>query len=285
LKPEVPIANVPDGEQVTIAGRVESTLRLLTSPMSQSACVVYEVHDDDGNVRERDAVDFLVRDDSGHARIVANGLETALLGHARRQRIALIDANIHEVSAKLSELKDRARRASGPNSKALHAEMRSYKRVATLLCAAKAATRGRVHGGMTKREQTDLIEREASALGDARAGRFAVDVQRLEALLLVGQEVRVTGLGRWQADASGGGGYRQAGKVLVIAGTSSNPARLELAARERQRALAGGARASGRKPTPSVAPPSPSTAPPPSLSPMVALAVVLALLAGIYGLL
>ena len=257
MRGAIPIAEAVDGEVVTVGGTVEIDGEPLESPLSGEVCVLYEVYDafDDDRPNDRGAIDFVIRDDGGKARVVTAHLDASLLGQARRQRVQAIEANIHDVSDKLSELKDRATRVQGPAAKKLHAEMRRYKRVATLLCAMKAHARGKVHGAMSAAEQVRFIDRENAALSKDGEGAFAFDIERVEALLTPGQRVLVTGRARWELDSEGGAGYRQAGKVLVLEGEPETPVQVSLEHGEVTRLVARGARA--------IEPPEPLSEPPP----------------------
>ncbi|MCA9624126.1 MAG: hypothetical protein KC731_34115 [Myxococcales bacterium] len=222
-----PIAEVTDGDVVTLSGKVEGLGELLRAPLSGEPCLIYEVYDGlEALPKLRGAIDLLLRDDTGEAEIRTEHCEATLLGRVRREQVAAIEANIDEVSRHLADLKARARKVQGPQARALHAEMRSYKRVATLLCAMKAAARGRTHAGMSEREQASFIARERASLASGEAGKFAVALERVETLLLPGQEVRVTGLARFEA--AGSRGYRQAGKRLTLSGDPERPVSLEI---------------------------------------------------------
>lgn len=84
-RPPMPIANVHDGYRAAIAGTVAPAGELLVAPLSSRPCVYWRldieevgVHDFRVCARDEVATPFLVRDESGAARVIADRAQVAL---------------------------------------------------------------------------------------------------------------------------------------------------------------------------------------------------------------
>jgi hypothetical protein len=218
-----PIADVEEGSTVTVTGEVRLG-QALTSPLGGKRCAYYAVHEhllDEGQLgtpQEHAARDFVIEDASGRALVVMENHQVTIGAERRKQAVEALDADIHELSARLRELKDQLRAGGGPNHKALHAELMQKKRLATLLCTVRAHARGKLHAQRDLAEQEEYIVSESARYqqGEGVTRAASVLVDRYEATIEEGLRVWVTGVAGWEPDPDVVRGYREQARRLVL---------------------------------------------------------------------
>ena len=229
------IADVVDGRIATVSGTVQGLGTPLTAPISGRACVYFEVRSamaaPDAPALEVGAQDFLIEDESGRALVVMERYTTTVASRAWRQVVSAIDADIHEVSRKLRQLKQRMRRASPAEQRLLAGELRDDKRLATLLCAMRAHARGRLHMAESLDEQRDYIAEQSQFYRDRGITREVTSrfLERNDVVLQAGDVVRVTGHCQWEPDPDPNavGGYRDRAMRLSVRAPPDTPLSVE----------------------------------------------------------
>jgi hypothetical protein len=190
---------------------------MLRSPLTERACVYWEVNDGFGGdaPSEFEGVAFWLEDSTGRVLVRANELDVAARAERRTEAIAIVDANIKQVSRRIQEIKRERRDVGGPRATELHQEHRYLKRLATLLCAIGAHARGNVHVGGNLDGQEAYIRERSPQFNDDRQSTDALNLmgERFEVILEEGAEVEVSGLCVLEPIPPGmghGGGYRDA---------------------------------------------------------------------------
>jgi hypothetical protein len=111
-----------------------------------------------------------------------------------KQVLSVVETEIEDVSERIRELKRLQREAGGKSAREFNQERRRLAKVATLLCAVRAAARGRVHGKGTLESQAKWIEQNAHiARGGPGSESVALTVDRWEIAVEEGQRVEVEG--------------------------------------------------------------------------------------------
>jgi ASC-1-like (ASCH) protein len=189
-----PIAELEDGTVATIRGRVHAAIRTVDGPDGVD-CVYY----DRGKAEGADGPDveaFWLEDDGGRVLIPAD-FEVKGGDLTHEEEIDVIDADVKQVAARLTDLKRQVRQAQGKDHarfEKLRVEQRALKDLATVLCCIRAQAHGKVHGGTrTLEQQAEFIQARGEELrseGHAlRSIELALQVR--QALVAVGDEVLV----------------------------------------------------------------------------------------------
>jgi len=236
------IAELEDGSVGVITGRVVAATQTVPGPEGAE----YVFHDRGRAGEGPRAEAFWVEDESGRV-LVPTPYEVR--GGAMRQsdRIDVIDADVKQVSARLSDIKEARRQLRGGEGDAkLLKEQRALKQLATVLCCIRAHENGRVHGGSRSFEaQAIFIQTRGEALragGHAlRSIELALEVRQV--VVAVGDEVVVEAAFREGPVPPGlgpTGGYRsrpiclQAVKPIRVTPTAESHAAEIMAERERR---------------------------------------------------
>lgn len=214
--PPCEVAAARDGAGATITGTIRrATESLLRSPISERACVYWEVNRslDRGEPERCEGIDFWLEDASGRALVRAERIEVAARARRKTDAIAIVDADVRDVSRRLAEIKRQRKQVGGAAAAALHAEREQLKDVATLLCAVAAHARGRVHTGGSLRAQEAFIRSRTPGVGTGEPGQRTLSLlnERFEVVLAEGAQVQVSGLCLIERIPPGlglGGGYR-----------------------------------------------------------------------------
>lgn len=189
---EAIIAELEDGQQARVSGRVEAADPLVEGPQGER-CVYWEKRAGLGaEVSERGGERFWVV--SGKERVLVRAEALAELdarGDWAQEIVQIATSEIQAVSRELADLKDRLKRTDRPE---LRRRRRKLAKVATLLCSVKAHARGKVHGKGTLESQARWIEKNKH-LADDGPGKATMDkaVNRLIVVLEAGDPVTVSG--------------------------------------------------------------------------------------------
>jgi len=196
--------------------------------MSNRPCAYYEVRSgwlgaSPGRKQQARAQDFYIDDPSGSALVLMKRYDVTLVAERHEQAIAALDLDVNEVSGRLRAIKRELRHADPGRAKALQAVRRRDKRLATLLCAIRAQSRGRLHSKTNLAAQAAFISSERAEFGDQEPDDGALAgmlVKRWEALIEPGQYVVVEGYCRWEPTHDPAkaeiGGYRGTPLQLTV---------------------------------------------------------------------
>ncbi len=221
------IAELEDGSVATIRGRVVRAVRAIEGPDGVD-CVFYDRgHAEDDGVPECEA--FWLEDASGRVLIPA---EFEVVGGAltHQDRIDVIDADVKQVAARLSDLKGMMRTAQGSDQKRfreLHAEQSALKELATVLCCIRAQAHGKVHGGgRSLEQQADFIRTRGEKLrSEGHAIRsIELELEIRQTVVALGDEVQVDAAfyeAPMPPGLGAGGGYRDRPTCLSARARSS----------------------------------------------------------------
>jgi hypothetical protein len=217
----LPIARA-DGEACIEGVARSSGAPPLVSSITRRSCLCWQAHGsllDPASAEQSGAQDFYVEDESGRA-LVKTERAALALGHLERGgMLNVLDADIKQVAAQISDKRVAARAAASDARRAIDAELRELRRLATLLCAIRAHARGNLHIGKSLAEQERLIqERSAEAASSVALREMpARYLQSYDAVLCDGDRVRITGVVSREADPDGAaGGYRDRPLSVVI---------------------------------------------------------------------
>jgi hypothetical protein len=211
--PLTPIGNATDGECATFRGRVcLAGSRRLIAALSEKPCVYWEVNESlSSGVPERfEGLPFWLEDETGRVLVRPESVDVATRAERRTRAIALVDADLNQVSDKIRKIKADRRKAAGRRAKELLSEHKKLKNLATFLCAIRAQARGNVHTGKTLKGQERYLRKHASK----HEGK-AVDLigEQFEVTLQEGDEVEIRGLcviAMLPPGVGHSGGYRDA---------------------------------------------------------------------------
>jgi hypothetical protein len=226
----VAIAEVREGQRAAVRGRVQQAEKLLQAPVSKRACVAYEIRSDTRRLAG-EVCDFVVADDSGRALVVTEPCHLDLGATDQAAVISVVDADLTQIEARLSDLKVQIRRDPHKQQE-LAPKIRRAKKLATLLCAVRAHLNGNVHVGGSLKGQERFIRKESAAYEGLARDVPARFLERCDVALEVGEEVIVEGIGRWEADpdpAARPTGYRQRPKRLVLRAPPDGVVRIRVA--------------------------------------------------------
>lgn len=203
---------------MTIAGVVRLSEGVLVSPLGKKRCAYYGLHQNllTGVPVQEQARDFIVEDQSGRALVVMSDYEVAVATERRKQAVTSLDADIHELSDRLRELKDQMRDNPGPAQTAIRAELQRGRELATLLCALQAHARGKLHAHKSLADQERYIMSTSARWSAADREQRLLMLNQYEACLEEGQRVLVSGVATWEPDPSRALGYRDQAKLLVL---------------------------------------------------------------------
>lgn len=179
---------------------------------------------------ERAAQDFWLDTEAGSVLVRAERLELEARAVRQKQVLAVVDGEIEQVSEAIRELKQLQREAGGRSAAEFGSERRRLAKVATLLCAVRAAARGRVHMKGTLESQAKWIAAN-SHLADGGAGSKSVglSVDRWEITIEEGQRVEVEGICQEEAilaTLAACDGYRSRPTALVLRAPAEAPIRV-----------------------------------------------------------
>jgi hypothetical protein len=190
----IPIASAKDGVSGTFSGRVcLASERTLVARLSERPCVYWEINQTlgRGDPESSEGLPFWLEDDTGRILVQPQSVEVAARAEGRTRAVAVVDANINQVSQRIRQIKDERRMAAGPAAKKLLEEHRHLKRLATLLCAIRAHARGNVHIGRTLKGQDAAIRKRSPEFeGEA----ISLVGERFEVVLSEDAELEVSGL-------------------------------------------------------------------------------------------
>lgn len=251
----VSIAQAQEGQISQISGVVHLVDTSLCTPHDNRPCAYYEVRDGLASRPARsEARSFVVEDQTGRALVVMEPErhEVSLVGRSVQEAIAVLDADINEVSDRLHDLKQQIRNGSPAEQRKLVPVIRRHRELATVLCAIRAHARGRTHIKGTLDEQEAYIRKTSAKFEESEAKRaHKLFVERQEATLVEGQRVTVRGYFQWEPDpdpAAMAGGYRSrplrltvrapAGEQLLVVGEGVDRAEGEQRAEEHKRPAA-----------------------------------------------
>jgi len=238
--PAQSVAEAEDGQPVRLSGRVRLARHAepLISPIGERPCVYYQVRELIGveSVQElTEAQDFYLEDATGRALVEVDRQRCQVEAAADRvhETMQVLDADIEEISRRLSRLKELMRGGNPAEQRKAHPAQQRLRKLATLLCSTRAHARGRIHGGRRTREQQAQLIRELSeTFKDAEdvkwAGSLQLDAPRHEVLLVEGAEVTVEGIGRLEPDPDPAAAvhYREVPLRLVVRAPSGGPLRI-----------------------------------------------------------
>ena len=183
----------------------------LIAPISKRSCICYQVHAGVVNdATAENAQPFYLEDATGRALVEMDRYKLELGALVRQKQMAILSANINDVSRSISELKPKASHDSRVRS-----QLRELRELATLLCAVRAHARGNIHHGKTLEGQARYIEKQSHKYRQHSAARVvaAQFLGRFDTLLVDGQNARVTGEATLRRAS---GGYRDGARELVI---------------------------------------------------------------------
>ena len=219
---ELAIGALRDGDEGTVEGTIGAAGVLVDDP-DGTPCVYWERRRAlDDRALEQGGERFWVQ--SGDDRVlveVAQLLEVRARADWREAIEKVATSEIAAVSAELSRLKDVLRARDDGD---LRRQQRKLKKVATLLCALKAQTRGKVHGGGSLEGQAKWIEKNRH-LADDGPGKATIErvARALVVALVPGDPVTVSGRFAVEPMPPGlgaGGGYRDRPTCFAVHGAT-----------------------------------------------------------------
>jgi hypothetical protein len=219
----VSITQAQEGQIAQISGVVHLVDTSLCAPHDDRPCAYYEVRDGlAGRSVRSEARSFVVEDHTGRALVVMEPErhEVSLAGRSVKEAIAVLDADINELSERLHDMKQQMRNGSPSEQRELLPVIRRHRELATVLCAIRAHARGRTHIKGTLDEQEAYIRKTSAKFEESEAKRaHKLFVERQEATLVEGQRVTVRGYFQWEPDpdpTAAAGGYRSRPLRLTI---------------------------------------------------------------------
>ncbi len=223
---------IGEGSVVKLAGVVRLAHdQPLRSQLKNKPAVCWEVreglHD---QAKAREGQDFWVDTDQGPVLIVAQHLQLDARAERSVEVLAIVDAEIDDVSSRLREIKKEKRTKAGPGAAELNREQKRLAKVATLLCAIRAQARGRVHLSGTLASQQEWIRKNAHLAQGGPGGSSAqLAIEGWEIAIEEGQSVEVEGICLTEAIPPGlasTDGYRSRLTGLVMRGSEDSPLRV-----------------------------------------------------------
>lgn len=222
------IDSLVEGARVRLVGAIRRTAAPpLESRLGHVVCVYWDVRDSlDASPIERDSQSFWLEDGTGRVLVDGASLHVDARAERRAALLAAVESDIHVVSARLRDIKDKLAGVSGTESRALHRERERLATLATLLCSVKAHARGRVHGGKGSLESQERWIREHARLTEGETGAAATKllVDRWEITLAEGQSVEVEGVVSIQPsppELGQGTNYRESATIRMLTSPDS----------------------------------------------------------------
>lgn len=182
----VRIADLSEGTEVTVRGTIVPARELATSPGGVE-CVYWEIAGD----RCGGAL-FWLADDSGRALIDPRDAAVEARAEYRERVIALATAELRDVEDRIRALKQRRAAVGGARASRDNAELKSLRKLATLLCAIRARAHGNVHVGGTLEGQDRYIAERSARFRDAGSEVLRLSEGR-EVTLGEGDRIEVSG--------------------------------------------------------------------------------------------
>lgn len=217
--PATPIGSATDGRSATFRGRVcLAGKKILSAELSEKPCVYWEVNESvsSGEPQRFDGLPFWLEDETGRVLVQPQSVDVAARAEGRSQAIAVVDANLNEVSERIRQIKAERRDAMGRRAKELLREHKKLKKLATFLCAIRAHARGNVHRGGTLEAQDRYLRNHAS---EHEGKAVELISEQFEVTLQEGDEVEIRGLcvmARLPPGIGHSGAYRDAPMGLQV---------------------------------------------------------------------
>ncbi len=212
----------------TFTGRVAAAGELLVSALSQRPCVYWDVRDGLNDAPRRvSKSDFWLEDSEGRILVQSEHLRVDLRAERAKQLVAVAEADIAQLSARLRELKVRLRTEQGAAASTLRKERAHLAKVATFLHATRAHAAGKVHvGGSARKQERWLKEHGRAAPGSPGEATAMLLGEAWEAVIEVGQRVTLEGECSVEAVAPEllpAEGYRTRATARVLRGSPAAP--------------------------------------------------------------
>jgi hypothetical protein len=194
----------------------------LVSALGQKECVCWELRAGLDAAPERSEYQsFWLDTAAGPVLVIAERVELEALATRKQQALSVVEADIQDVSARIKQLKEQQRAAAGRSSAVYNKERKRLAKIATLLCAMKAATRGKVHLAGTLESQAKWIDENlhlSSATDGAGEAAGKIFRERWEVVLCEGQTVEVEGISQREAapELAPTDGYRSRATTLTL---------------------------------------------------------------------
>ncbi|GMV16166.1 MAG: hypothetical protein AMXMBFR56_43900 [Polyangiaceae bacterium] len=209
-------------------GKVAAAGELLVSALGQRPCVYWDVRDGlDDAPRRVGKSDFWLEDAEGRVLVVSEHLRVELRAERAKQLVAVAEADLAELSARLRELKALLRTEQGAAASKLRKERAHLAKVATFLHATRAHARGKVHvGGTARGQERWLREHGRGASGGPGESTAMLLSEAWEVVIEVGQRVTLEGECSIEAVAPEllpSQGYRTRATARVLRGSAASP--------------------------------------------------------------
>lgn len=208
---------------VRLSGTIRSTGEPpLASALGKQSCVCWELRAGlDAEPERSDYQSFWLDTATGPVLVIAERVALEALATRKQQALAVVEADIQDVSARIKELKEQQRAAAGRSSGVYNKERKRLAKIATLLCAMKAATRGKIHLAGTLESQAKWIDENlhlASAADGAGGAAGKIFRDRWEVVVSEGQTVEVEGISQLEATPgiAPSDGYRSRATTLTL---------------------------------------------------------------------
>lgn len=192
------------------------------SPLGHKECVCWELRAGlDAQPERSEYQSFWLDTSSGPVLVIPERVELDALAIRKRQATSVVEADIEDVSRRIKELKEQQRASGGHNSAEYNKERKRLAKIATLLCAMKAATRNKIHLGGTLESQEKWIQKHlhlASAPDGAGQAAGEFFRERWEVVVAEGQTVEVEGMSQREAvpGVAPTDGYRSRATTLTL---------------------------------------------------------------------
>lgn len=215
-----PVAELEDGAPARVSGVVRAGPQTLRSDLLGHECVFWEVRSALGADGDRRGVaPFWIEDPSGRVLVTGKELEVEVRARRARDVLEVVGSDTKAVSEELRALKQKLKRATGPEVAEIRSRRERLAKVATFLFTVRAHTKGRIHlSGKTLKQQQRWIEDNAPD-GDEAAATVEIAVTRYEVVLSDGDTVLAEGVARDVPIPPGmgnSGGYRDRPTCLAL---------------------------------------------------------------------